>query len=440
MTLFLRALRGGHLVLVALLAGVAPAFATPLAVVAIADADAAQRARLKHFGADAWTLEMGGRLVVVGAAANASSVDVDPDALLLRPRGCNEHGPQADRLLEKGGRWELREVAPSQVDALLAHGWRTVPRNGSVATRWHADAKGAPAPDPRVQQILDRLDATRWFADVQALAAWDRSSYGTDSLVAARDFIATRFDELGLEVELMPFTMNGVGGGSIVRHNVIGSWSGRSQPERWIIVGGHYDSRNNVSTSASPTPGAEDNATGCAGVIELARMLIESEPGRSIAFICYAGEEQGLRGSRAHVAKLQGQDLLSSIDLVATMDMIGYSADGNLEALFESSAAQAPLLARFGQAAALYAPELAVVTSTMPFGSDHVPYIDQGLASVLSIENDWDLYPHYHRTTDTPANIGPHALAMGSAIIKTNAALIAQVAGLPFAGFADGFE
>ena len=399
---------------------------------------------------------MGDRLVVVGAAPPrvggapmlGSPVEVDADALLLRARGCSEHTPEAGRLLVQGGRWELREVAPQQARKLLAQhaeGWRAVPRDGVLAWRFRLADKGVPLPDPRVQEVVDRFDAARWFADVQTLAAWDRSSYGTTPLEAARDFIAARFADLELDVELMPFAMPGIGAGSITRHNVIGTWTGTTRPDEWVVVGGHYDSRNNVSTATARTPGAEDNATGCAGVIELARMLVASEPTRSIAFICYAGEEQGLRGSRAHVERLRAEDAFGSIDLVATLDMIGYSADGQLESLFESSSAQAALLQRFGTAAATYAPELAVVLSTMPFGSDHVPYINEGLPAALSIENDWDLYPHYHRTTDTPANIGPHALAMGGAILKTNAALIAEAAGLPppaspFEGFRDGFE
>ena len=260
-----------------------------------------------------------------------------------------------------------------------------------------------------MQQVVARIDSARWFADVQTLASWDRSSYGTTSLDAARDWIGTQFNALGLSDGLHAFSMSGAGGGSITRYNVTGAWIGSSQPERWLIVGAHYDSRNTSSSSTVNTPGAEDNASGCAGVIELARALLPSQPSRSILFMCYAGEEQGLKGCAAHVQSLIQSAQLSSVDAVVTMDMIGYSNDANLEALYERSASNSAYLTQFGAAAATYVPQLAVVTSTNPFGSDHVPNLNAGVRTVLAIENDWDIYPRYHRSTDTPANIGPNA-------------------------------
>ena len=121
--------------------------------------------------------------------------------------------------------------------------------------------------------------------------------------------------------------------------------------------------------------------------------------------MCYAGEEQGLVGSAAHAQALAQSGLRSSVDAVVIMDMIGYSADANLEALYESDAIYNPYLLQFGAAAATYVPQLAVVTSTNPFGSDHVPYINAGVRTALAIEN-------YHRSTDTPANIGPNVQPM----------------------------
>ena len=146
-------------------------------------------------------------------------------------------------------------------------------------------------------------------------------------------------------------------------------------------------------------------------------------------------------GSAAQVQSLMQTGQLARVDAVVVMDMIGYSSDASLEALYESSASFSAYLMQFGAAALSYAPELAVVTSTNPFGSDHVSYLDQGVRTALAIENDWDIYPHYHSGSDLPANLGPHALAMGAAILKTNAAVIAGIAGLDNASlFANGFE
>lgn len=432
------------------------AAAEVLTVVDISHADTAQVEGLKRIPDSGWWLEMGLQLAVIGprdalrAAASplgilASFDDVDPDHLILRARGCSEHAPEAGRLLAKGGRWELRQVSASEMLSLPladAHAWTKVTPNTSIARQYRLEPQQiTAAADSGVQQVVDRIDSARWFADVQTLAAWDRSSYGTTSLDAARDWIATQFTALGLSDGLQAFTMSGASGGTITRYNVTGAWIGSSQPDRWLIVGAHYDSRNSSSTSTVNTPGAEDNASGCAGVIELARALLPSQPSRSILFMCYAGEEQGLIGSAAHVQSLIQSGLRSSVDAVVIMDMIGYSADANLEALYESSGSFSSYLLQFGAAAATYVPQLAVITSTIPFGSDHVPYLKEDVRAVLAIENDWNDYPHYHRSTDLPANMGPNVQPMGAAILKTNAAVIAEIAGLDATPlFANGFE
>lgn len=434
-----------------------PAVAGGLTVVDIARADTGQVDALRQLPGDGWWLEMGLQFVIVGppdalraAAAPlgivASFDDVDPDRLLLRARGCSEHSPEAGRLLASGGRWELRQVSADEMQSLPRsdpQAWQAVAPNTVLARQYRLDSRGiGPAADPGVQQVVDRIDPARWFADVQTLSSWDRSSYGTTSLDAARDWIRAQFDGLGLSDGLHAFTMSGAGGGTITRYNVTGVWTGSSQPDRWLIVGAHYDSRNSSSSSTLNTPGAEDNASGCAGVVELARALLPSQHTRSILFVCYAGEEQGLRGSAAHVQSLIQGGQLAGVDAVVIMDMIGYSSDSSLEALYESSAGNSPYLAQFGAAAATYVPQLSVITSTNPFGSDHVPYLNAGVRAVLAIDNDWDIYPHYHRSTDVPANMGPNAQPMGAAILRTNAAVIAEIAGLGTAAalFGDGFE
>jgi hypothetical protein len=448
----------------------APAFAAErVSIIDISSASRAEVEQLKRLPKDAWWLEMGDRFVVVGDAASARIVaskarvvasrdNVDADYLMLRAQGCSEHSTERGSVLAEGGRWELRLVAPHEIGALKsehAGAWVAVPRNATLARQYRLEAPARAAPaDPAIQEVVERIDAARWFSDVSSLAGWDRSSYGTTDLIEARDWIRAQFDGLGLATTLLPFQMSSPGG-TITRHNVIGTWTGATQPERWVIVGAHYDSRTQSISTISGTPGAEDNASGCAGVIELARALIPSQPARSIVFMCYAGEEQNLRGSAAHAQGLIQAGGMQSVDLVAIMDMIGYSADAELEALFESYGAYNDYLMRYGAAAATYVPELDVVFSTSPFGSDHMSYLRPtnpstglpdttiGRPAVLSIENDWNSYPHYHRSTDTPANLGPHALGMGAAILKTNAAVIAELGGLapaPAEPFRDGFE
>jgi hypothetical protein len=392
-----------------------------------------------------WWIELGDQMLLVGDNNQLRSIvpkdsvrgeleNIDPDRLRLRAVGCTHADDVEGRLLAKGGRWELREFIkghapqanPLAMDSHAGH-WRNVEPNLELATRYRSDAQRA-EPDPAIQPIVDSIDAPRWFADLSTLTTWNRSSYGT-GLAQSRLWIEGKFNELGLEVSAPAFTMPGASSGQITVNNVIGKWTGTTFPNEWIVVGAHYDSRNTSLSSTTNTPGAEDNASGCAGVIELARAVLPYQPERTILFMCYAGEEQNLYGSKAHVTSLQSTSDLAKVKSVIIMDMIGYSTDANLDVLFESKSTWRPYLNRFAAAAATYVPSLGVTLSENPFGSDHMPYLNAGKETLLAIDLDYDRYPHYHRSTDTPTNMGPNAQAMGSAILKVNAAMLAEISG-----------
>lgn len=350
----------------------APAAGDHALIVDIHAASAVEVDQLKH-GADVrWWLELGDRLLIAGEVSGKSPLPASTqalgelahlriDELALRAVGCNERIDAPGDLLARGGRWQLRRLAagaalPQTADA--HERWRALQPNEVIARQYRLDAPLAAPIDPDILAIVQRIDTVRWFADLGTLAEWDRSSYGTTELFAARDWIGQQFEDLGLQVSKPDFAMPGFSG-SIARQNVIGRWTGTTFPEQWIVVGAHYDSRNADDFGITNTPGAEDNASGCAGVIELARALLPSQPQRTILFMCYAGEEQGLYGSQAHVEALQAEGDLDKIQAVVIMDMIGYSADSQLNAGYESYSTWQDYLNRFGAAAASYAPELA---------------------------------------------------------------------------------
>lgn len=285
---------------------------------------------------------------------------------------------------------------------------------------------------PALERAVGRVDRDRWFAAVEALAGWNRWTRGSQILLA-RDWLVARFGELaGMEVwtESFPVTTS-------TGWNVFARLPGTADPSTWVLVGGHYD-----STSQSPqtaAPGAEDNASGCAGVLELARAFAATPPPFSILFVCYSGEEQGLHGSNDHAADLVASGGTAGLAGVLIYDMIGYSADAELDVLLETSLLGEDLVELFAVAAADFT-GLEVDISWNPFGSDHMPYLNRGIPALLAIENDWDIYPHYHRTTDVPAHL---SLAMGEGILRMGAAGLGRLAGLaapPGLLARDGFE
>jgi Predicted aminopeptidases len=78
-----------------------------------------------------------------------------------------------------------------------------------------------------------------------------------------------------------------------------------------VLVTAHLDSINEAGTSASRAPGADDDGSGSAGVIEIARVLKDHQGKHDLQFILFGGEEQGLLGSKAFVASMTAADRAS---------------------------------------------------------------------------------------------------------------------------------
>ncbi len=220
-------------------------------------------------------------------------------------------------------------------------------------------------------------------------------------------------------------------------YNVVGTAVGSTRPDDWYLFGGHFDTKPDWD----PAPGAEDNASGCAGVLEMARIFTNHPHEGTLIFICYSGEEQGLGGASDHAGDLVAAGDDAKVKGMVNMDMIGFNLESTvLDVLIEGSDEFQWLIDAFVAAAATYAPQLATVTSTFYYGSDHKPYLDLHMPSLLTIENDWDDYPCYHNSCDVPANLSQ---AMGGAILEMNVAAMAQLAGVSARRrdlFSDGFE
>lgn len=299
--------------------------------------------------------------------------------------------------------------------------------------------------DPQVQGVVDQIDPERWFQTLSLLANFNRNSYSA-TLGSARDWILSAFEGAQLTSSVFPFTLANVSGcagsPSITIDNPIGRKIGASLPDEWIVVGAHYDSRNSVRCDgvANPQPGANDNASGCAGVIELARALVNVPTQRSVLFMCFSGEEQGLVGSQRYVESLTASGDIARVKHMINLDMIGYDPGGTLDARIDTNAANAAVLPQYAAAAATYAPELNLISSTASNpNTDHWYFLAAGVPAVFTWENGASIYAHYHQSTDIPANM-TRARELGGAILKMDAAMLVSLAGLVPPLFADGFE
>ncbi len=431
-------------------------------LVAVDSAD--QVEALKRSAGTDWWLEAGELLLLAGdvstirdavpAALILREIDnIDPGRLALRPRGCGEHRlPLAEKdLLLVSDTFELvhHPVSFSAAGLRVINPHLGVPefepvaRNSTIARLHRFDRPaGMPASDPGIAHLAGKVSGDRWFDTVSTLTQWDRSSYSTE-LPASRQWIAAQFAASGLTVSEPVFSFPFATPAPLA--NVIGRIEGSESPDEWVIIGAHYDSRNEINNAdnAANTPGADDNASGCAGVIEAARVLAPYRPRRTVLFMCYSGEEQGLYGSLRHAESLKASGDLAKVQAMLNMDMIGWVASDlgvHVCTRTASATGAADLLGVLADAMATYSPELIVTTSTSGCGgSDHVPYLNVGRPATHSIHRGGTQYPHYHRTTDTPANLGPHARDVGRAIVRGNLAALAELAGYDLL-FADDFE
>ena len=236
------------------------------------------------------------------------------------------------------------------------------------------------------------------------------------------------FTALGLDqVYLHNFTCCGG-----TRQNVVAIKLGTVTPNEIVIVGAHLD-----CTSQSPNtnaPGAEDNASGSAAVYELARLLANVPTQRTIHFVLFGGEEQGLYGSEAYAAKADLENW--NVTGVITMDMVGYYGAGGADLWLEGFTTGVNsmwLVNLVSQHAQTYSDLSVYIYPGNGWGSDHESFHDHGFPAMLSIENEWDSYPCYHRSCDTIANITPSFLRQIAAANGTAALELAVPAFTPAA-------
>ncbi len=193
-----------------------------------------------------------------------------------------------------------------------------------------------PVRDARIYDIVAAASPDRVEADIRTLVGFGTRNTLSDTLSdtrgigAARRWIKDEFDAISsecggcLEVSYQSSLVSAQG--RIPQDtwvvNVVAIQRGTEHPNRYVIVSGDIDSRaSNGSDGETDAPGANDNASGMAGVLESARVLSHYTFGSSIVYVGLSGEEQGLWGGRhmAAQAKADGWDIVA----VLNNDMIG---------------------------------------------------------------------------------------------------------------------
>jgi hypothetical protein len=236
-------------------------------------------------------------------------------------------------------------------------------------------------------------------------------------------------------------------------YNIVAVLPGKVHPEQRILITAHYDSlvlagptgasSENGQTPAAPdpdtdAPGVTDDASGTACVMELARILSQYEFEKTLVFIAFAGEEEGLLGSSLYSSKAKSAG--QKIEAVLNNDIIGSEKSGSGRAanrrvnVFSDDPLDSPsrTLARYvREIGERYVPSMRVDpvfrADRVGRGGDHTPFHLEGFAAVRLSSPEENL-ANEHSPTDTFENTSvPYA----ARVTRVNAAVAASLAWAP---------
>ncbi len=217
----------------------------------------------------------------------------------------------------------------------LEAGARTKRATNGARARWASTCMGciagllltvtevqAQQPQEFWQALADAANVNHLYDHVDYLATTLRTRhYKTAEMQLANEYVKAEFEALGLDTFFDPFTtIDGY-----PQNNVIGIKYGVLDPSRIYVVGGHLDSRNRDPAAGEfdAAPGADDNGTGSAAVLEAARLLASLDTDYTIYFMTFATEELGFPEGSDHFAA--GAELLGlDIQGFLNIDMIGW--------------------------------------------------------------------------------------------------------------------
>jgi Zn-dependent M28 family amino/carboxypeptidase len=156
----------------------------------------------------------------------------------------------------------------------------------------------------------------------------------------------------------------------------------------------------------------------------MARVFAGTGCREDLRFVLFGGEEQGLFGSKHHVAKMAAGER-GRVRAVLNMDMIASSNTPEPTVLLEGAPLSSPVMDALAAAAATYT-TLAIERSLHPFNSDHVPFLDHGMPAVLTIEGADSTNDRVHSGRDTLAHVDA---TLAVEILRMNVAFVAEAAG-----------
>ena len=281
--------------------------------------------------------------------------------------------------------------------------------------------------NPLIREMMDQVNMDSLEATVQYLQDYQSRIWNSTNAFSASDWIAERMEALGLEVEQQAFNASTWMGSGAAAPNVIGIQRGTLYPDTYVVCGSHFDSFSYEAMYGGGTcPGADDNATGVASVLESARILTQYEFEYSIVYCAYGCEEMGLYGSEAYASRCQqeGMDIIGYFN----NDMNGYLYGDqiHIDCIYPNSVA--PIGDYYMNVAEVYFPGMPVQHANLSGGdSDHTSFNNHGYMGIYPFEDVNHYSPNIHTTQDL---IGPsvNSFAMSQRYCQMNIGCLTEIA------------
>ena len=252
----------------------------------------------------------------------------------------------------------------------------------------------------------------------------ERNVWRPEALAVAAAYIRTSLEAAGYTVSVQPFTSHG-----LAVNNIEAVLPGHSAADQVIVAGAHYD-------SVAGTPGANDNASGVAALLELARLLAGTALPRTVRFVAFANEEAPFfygdeMGSKRYADRARAQG--ERIEAMLSLETIGYYTDqpasqrypfpyswfypdtGNFIGFVGDLSSWRLIRRAIGAFRASTAfPSEGVAAPRATKGvhwSDHWAFWQAGYPAIMVTDTAFYRYPHYHAATDTPEQLDYAGLA-----------------------------
>ena len=281
-----------------------------------------------------------------------------------------------------------------------------------------------------IREMMDQVNMDSLQATVQYLQDYQSRLWNSTNAFSASDWIAGRMEALGLEVEQQAFYANTWLGSGQAAPNVIGIQRGTLYPDVYVVCGSHFDSFSWAAYQGSgDAPGADDNATGVASVLESARIMTQYEFEYSIIYCAYGCEEMGLYGSEAYASRCQqqGMDILGYFN----NDMNGYLNPGDpihIDCIYPNSVA--PIGTYYMNVGSVYFPELPIRHVNFNEGdSDHTSFNENGYMGIYPFEDYQHYSPYIHTVNDLIGN-SVNSWEMSQQYCRMNIGCLAELATL----------